>query len=152
MRPKLLIPALAGAMLAASAGVAQQATVTTDRQAALDTTTLLTAESVQGIEIYSINQGEDVTFWDSGSDINFITTDWRSIGRVQDVIIDRNGTVVGVTTDVGGFLGIGRRTVLLMLEDIRLVATENDELVLVTRLTNDRLEQLDELTGVFGYD
>jgi hypothetical protein len=152
MRPKLLMPALVGAMLAASAAVTQEATIASDRQSALDPTRLLTAASVEGSEIYSINQGEDVSFWDSGDEINFVTTNWNSIGRVQDVIIDRNGTVVGVTTDVGGFLGIGRRTVLLMLDDIRLVVTENDELVVVTRLAKDRLEQLDELSGVFGYD
>jgi hypothetical protein len=154
MRTNPLFPAIASTLLAAGVAVAQEVAVAPDPgpQPPFDLTGLLTADSVQGTEIYSITQGRDASFWDAGEQINFVTTEWESIGRVQDVIIDRNGIVVGVTTDVGGFLGLGRRTVLLTLEDIRLVATDDDDLVVVTRLTQERLEQLDELTGVFGYD
>ena len=154
MSPNILLSVMTVALLAAGAGSTQEATVTTDAgpQPPFNLTGLLTADSVEGTEIYSITTGQDATFWDQGAQINVVTTDWDSIGRVQDIIIDRNGTVVGVTTDVGGFLGIGRRTVLLMLEDIRLVATDDDDLIVVTRLTQERIEQLDELTGVFGYD
>ncbi len=41
------------------------------------------------------------------------TKSGETIGAVQDVLINREGTVVGIVADVGGFLGVGQRDVLL---------------------------------------
>ncbi|QQA44858.1 PRC-barrel domain-containing protein [Pelagovum pacificum] len=113
---------------------------------------LVKAEDVADADIYTLDENYDEAFWDSGESFGPMLTDLESIGEADDVILDREGQVVGVTVDVGGFLGIGRKDVLLPLSDIRLVPDGDDDLMIITRLTQDQLESQDDLSGVFGDD
>jgi hypothetical protein len=56
--------------------------------------------------------------------------------------MDNQGQVQGLTTDVGGFLGIGDKAVMIPLSDIRLARSpdDDDELTIVTRLDREALE------------
>lgn len=58
------------------------------------------------------------------------------IGRVQDLILDRNGRVASVVVDVGAFLGMGGKDVAVRLSDIK---TDNNRLTL--DLTKDQLQR-----------
>lgn len=113
---------------------------------------LVRAEDVSDATIYTLADAYDEAFWDSGETFGPIASSWEEIGEAEDVILNREGRVVGVSVDVGGFLGIGDKDVLLALEDIRLVPHDEDELVIVTRLSQDELEALDQLDDVFGDD
>jgi sporulation protein YlmC with PRC-barrel domain len=62
----------------------------------------------------------------------------RDIGKVKDLILDRDGRVAAVVVDVGAFLGMGGKYVALNISDIK---TNNN------RLTLDRTkEQLQQMT------
>ena len=58
------------------------------------------------------------------------------IGKVQDLILDRDGRVASVVVDVGAFLGMGGKDVAVRLRDIK---TDNNRLTL--DLTKDQLLQ-----------
>ena len=58
------------------------------------------------------------------------------IGRVQDLILDRDGRVASVVVDVGAFLGMGGKDVAVRLSDIK---TDNNRLTL--DLTKGQLQQ-----------
>ena len=58
------------------------------------------------------------------------------IGKVQDVILDRNGRVASVVVDVGTFLGMGGKNVAVRLSDIK---TDNNRLTL--DLTKELLQR-----------
>lgn len=115
---------------------------------------MVRADDVAGAEIFTLAENYNENFWDSGEPFGPVLADLESIGEAESVILDRSGQVVGVTVDVGGFLGIGDKDVLLPLADIRLVASteDEDELMIVTRLSRDELEEQDEVEGVFGED
>jgi sporulation protein YlmC with PRC-barrel domain len=49
------------------------------------------------------------------------------IGSVSDIVLDRDGRVAAVVLDVGGFLGLGSKTVAVHLSDIK---TDHDRLTL----------------------
>ncbi len=51
----------------------------------------------------------------------------RNIGKVSDLILDRNGEVAAVVVDVGSFLGMGGKDVAVRLGDIK---TDNNRLTL----------------------
>lgn len=108
--------------------------------------TYVTAEQIGDAAIVTLDAQYDEGIWDEGKPFNAILADLSEIGTVEDVVMDQSGQIVGLTTDVGGFLGIGENTVLLPLEDIRLVRTEEDdnELSIVTRLSRTQLEELPE--------
>jgi sporulation protein YlmC with PRC-barrel domain len=59
---------------------------------------------------------------DVGNENTGVGTDWDDIGEVSDVILTRDGQVAAVLVDVGGFLGIGERTVAVEMDAIRLVS------------------------------
>ena len=58
------------------------------------------------------------------------------IGKVQDVILDRNGTIASVVVDVGTFLGMGGKNVAVRLSDIK---TDSNRLTL--DLTKEQLQR-----------
>jgi len=60
----------------------------------------------------------------------------RDIGKVQDVILDRDGRVAAVVVDVGTFLGMGGKDVAVQLSDIK---SDNNRLTL--DITKEQLQQ-----------
>lgn len=99
--------------------------------------------------IYTTNQPSS-TAWDD--DAEWGTTrpdDWNQIGEVDDVVLTSDGQVLGYTADIGGFLGIGERTVLLSPQVLRLVDFDEavlwgDSAVFATNYTQEELEALPE--------
>lgn len=78
-----------------------------------------------------------------------IGTDWEDIGEINDVILTRDGQVAAVLVDVGGFLGIGERTVAVDMNAIRLVSdsgTSDDmnDYFIVMRANRANLESAPE--------
>jgi ribosomal 30S subunit maturation factor RimM len=63
----------------------------------------------------------------------------RNIGKVSDLVVNKNGAVDAVVIDVGSFLGMGGKYVAIPLTDIK---TDNN------RLTLDRSkEQLQQMAA-----
>jgi sporulation protein YlmC with PRC-barrel domain len=61
----------------------------------------------------------------------------RSIGKVQDLILETSGRVDEVVIDVGSFLGMGGKDVAVKISDIK---TDNNRLTL--DLTKEQLQQM----------
>ncbi|WP_118133500.1 PRC-barrel domain-containing protein [Oceanicella sp. SM1341] len=51
---------------------------------------------------------------------------WEDLGEVSDVVMDENGDIRAVLVDVGGFLGIGEKTVAVEMSDLSFLH-ENDD-------------------------
>ena len=67
--------------------------------------------------------------------------EWQDIAKVNDVVLDDSGQVVGYIADIGGFLGIGAKKVLLGVDAIHLVTIGNDTFF-ATNYTKAELEAL----------
>ncbi|KIQ68787.1 PRC-barrel domain-containing protein [Wenxinia marina] len=110
---------------------------------------MVRAEDIEDARVYALADAYDANFWTSGEPFGAVSADWGEVGEVEDLIIDPAGSVVGVTVEVGGFLGIGEKNVLIPLSDLRLVQQPGeDEFYIVTRLSNEQLEELDDLDDV----
>lgn len=68
-----------------------------------------------------------------------------SIAEVSDLVITAEGQITHVVLDVGGFLGIGTRTVALPIEDLT-IAQSGESVRLWVRMTKQELEALPEHT------
>ncbi|WP_407936918.1 PRC-barrel domain-containing protein [Jiella pelagia] len=64
------------------------------------------------------------------------------VGEVDDVLGDANGNATAITVEVGGFLGIGEKTVILMLDEVSL-----DMGRIKTALTKEQIEELPSFGG-----
>jgi len=61
----------------------------------------------------------------------------RNIGRVRDLIVDRDGMIDFIIVDVGTFLGMGGKTVPVKLSDFK---TDNNRLTL--DVTKEQLQKM----------
>ena len=112
--------------------------------------TMVAAEAIEGAVIYSLGTAYDQGLWDENAPFGPVTADWAEIGEVEDLILGQDGKVLGVTVDVGGFLGLGERTVLVPLEDLKLVQNPDNGFYIVTRMERAALEVASEVDGVIG--
>lgn len=81
----------------------------------------------------SVDDLEDMDIYDAGG---------NEIAEVEEVLADASGQVVAITAEVGGFLGIGDKEVVLRLDQLQ---RQNDRLV--TNLTKDQLKALEAWKG-----
>ncbi|WP_375172977.1 PRC-barrel domain-containing protein [Pseudooceanicola sp.] len=114
---------------------------------------LISAEAVEDARVYSLNEDYNETFWNSGEAFGDVAASWLEIGDVEDLVLDNEAKVVGVTVDVGGFLGIADRDVLIPLEHLRLVQGPGaDDFMIVTRMTEAQLEEAEDVGPLVGKD
>ncbi len=87
---------------------------------------------------------------------------WQNIGAINDIVLSQDGHIQGVLLDIGGFLGIGARTVMVDIDDLYFVAdsaTPDDisDFVVVASMSREQLEALpewsdDNLSAGYAWD
>jgi hypothetical protein len=159
---KTLLASVAAAALIAGPTLAQSDASTDEMQhsetmsgavGSGDMSGMVRARDITGKNIYSTNAGstdamstEMVTddMWRDGYEVEDITSAYTDIGEIEDLVLNRDGELTGVVAEVGGFLDIGDKHVMLPVKDLKIVRS-NGEVYYVTRLSE---EQLEELEGV----
>ncbi len=137
---------LAGSMLAMTlAAGAVQAQETVDLSSASN---LIRGDVLEDGNIYSVEAGiEQAEF--EGATFTRIETAWDDVGDIDDLVLDTSGQLVAVVAEIGGFMGLGDRDVLLPIADVAIVKGENGEVAYVTRLSQEELSQLPEVQEGF---
>ena len=87
--------------------------------------------------------------WTSGETFIAGREQWDDIGAINDLIMTQDGQLRGVLLDIGGFLGIGTRTVMVDMADLYFVADSTtpddlDDFFAVASLSREQLEALPE--------
>ncbi|WP_193141706.1 MULTISPECIES: PRC-barrel domain-containing protein [unclassified Meridianimarinicoccus] len=110
----------------------------------IDPSTMIVADDITGGNIYT--DLSDVPWKDDGP-IDAAVQSWKAIGEIEDIVLNSSGQMVGIVADVGGFLGIGDKHVLLPMENVRIVplVDGDDDYALVTRHTEESLMGLPEV-------
>lgn len=180
---------LSTAMIIATAGAVTAQTATpAPGAAAVETTTTATipssnvpgfrATEFTGMNLYTLNPDvvtdlraaqPAVDGWDERT-ARWTSTDtfiagrdkWEDVGAINDIILSQDGAVQGVLLDVGGFLGIGARTVMIDIENLYFVAetaTPDDlgDFFVVAGMSREQLEALpewndDNLTAGYAWE
>ena len=121
----------------------ETATATENRSA----TDVITAEMIEDARIVSLQGQYSEDIWNSGEPLNAMTAGLNEIGEVEDIILSPDGEVLGLSTDVGGFLGIGQKEVMISLDDIRLTrAPDEENITVITRMSDRELQDAPEFT------
>lgn len=127
----------APAPAATPAAPAADAVATTPAEAAK--TGLFRASALEGVDVYTVDL-TGTTTWDDGTRYTEIDADWDKIGEIEDLVLDTDGNIVGAIAEVGGFLGIGEKEVVLNPDEITFVMTA-DRIGVVSALSKEALEQ-----------
>lgn len=125
--------------------VAQEAETMAKDATGMAEDNLIRTRDITGGEVYSIAEGES---WDA-INIESIGDDWNDIGEIEDVVLSSDGQLRGIVAEVGGFLDIADKHVFLEITDMKLVPVDDREYAIVTRMTEEELEQLPDVDEGF---
>jgi len=68
----------------------------------------------------------------------------ESIGEIHEVVLGSDGRAEGLIIDVGGFLGINAKPVMVKWSDVTIQSDSNGTVVVATSMDKDQLKQLPE--------
>jgi len=74
-------------------------------------------------------------------DMNLLSHTGEEIGEIENVLVDENGQPVAITAEIGGFLGVGHKTVVIGFDRLQLKG--EDEPDLATTLTKEEMQGLE---------
>lgn len=74
---------------------------------------------------------------------------WESVGSISDIVMTQDGEIRGILIDVGGFLGMFARTVMIDIDQLYFVADEStaenlSDYFVVASMSREQLEALPE--------
>jgi len=101
---------------------------------------LIRSRDITGGEIYTVNEASDE--WSPNTAYDGIGEGWNEIGEIEDIVLSKDGQMVGIVAEVGGFLDIGDKHVMISTPDVNLVAVDDQTYAYVTRLNEEELEAL----------
>lgn len=145
-----MIATAAALAIAATPVLSQVATPAGETMTAeTDWAQLIRTRDITGGPVYTTNETYDEGSWGAGADYAWgragyagVGANWNQIGEIEDVVLDRSGQLIGVVAEVGGFLDIGDKHVLLRVGDVDLVPVDDGSYSLITRYSEEELEQL----------
>ncbi len=75
-----------------------------------------------------------------------VSTDWNDIGEISDILLARDGSTEAVLLDIGGFLGLGERTVAVTMDRLQILRDGDNvgDYFIVVNSTQDQLENAPE--------
>ena len=111
----------------------------------------LRAEGMIGSELYSYGADYDENEWVAVDYFDAVDPGWEEIGEVEDIVISRDGRVVGLIAEVGGWLDVGDEEVVIDMNDLRAVGDNVGDVSFVTRLSEEQLEARQEVDQAWGW-
>lgn len=115
--------------------------------AATDWAQLIRTRDIVGGAVYTTNEAHDEGSWGGRDDYAWgrsgydaVGSDWNQIGEIEDVVLDRSGNLAGVVAEVGGFLDIADKHVMLRVGDVDLVPVDDQSYAFITRFSEEELE------------
>jgi len=113
----------------------------------MSTAELIRTRDITGGSIYTTAERDEnwEENWENETYYNEVDPGWNDIGEIEDVVLNREGKLIGVVAEVGGFLDIADKHVMLPIEDMRLVPVDDRSYSVITRLSEEQLEEMEDL-------
>ena len=105
---------------------------------------MIRSSEIVGGDIYAVDRAYGDDEWNVAM-FEEVDDAWEDVGTIADIVFTRDGRTAGLVVSAGGFLDIGDSTVVLSMDDVRRVATDDGEVDYVVRMTADQLEALPEI-------
>lgn len=117
-------------------------------ETSLDRADMIRTRDITGAEVYTTNTDGSMA-WDVDQTFDKVDDNWNNIGEIEDVVLDRDGQMIGVIAEVGGFLDIGDKHVFIEIDGVKLVPIDDRNFSLVTGLSKDQLMEREDLDEGF---
>jgi hypothetical protein len=146
MKKLASMTALATVLLAGSAMAQTAPSATSTEPAATTSAPAMASSSVRYLDMQSEGQWLASSFM--GETVR--GTDDKSIGEINNLLVDKDGKVVAAVIGVGGFLGIGEKDVAVPFEALQL-SNERDEKITLAA-TEEQLRNAPEFKDLDDQD
>jgi len=104
---------------------------------------LIRTRDITGGAVYTTNEAHDEgEGWDA-AEYDEVKSEWNQIGEIEDLVMSKDGKLTGVVVEVGGFLDIGDKHVLLSVKDAKLVPVDDATYTFVTKFNEEELEEME---------
>jgi len=159
MRNRTTLPTAFSALaLLAGGAVAQDAEVVIEDEATVTTVAPVedadvTIEGEPNVEIVTIepgegsdmpgilyHQSEHTVLASTLMDADVVNGEGDDVGDVEDVLLYPEGRVRGILMEVGGFLGLGEKTIAVDFSRLQVMRDEDNAFVVVLRATEDEVD------------
>lgn len=105
---------------------------------------MVPVSAISGGVVYTTTVDSADQNWEGTASYDAVGDGWERIGSIQDVVLSSEGKIEGIVAEVGGFLGIGDKFVMLPTTDFKLVPIDEDSYAVVTPYTTDQLTDMQE--------
>lgn len=109
---------------------------------------LIRTRDITGGNIYTMNEASDEG-WNSSVMHEGVGGNWNEIGEIEDLVLTEDGKVTGIVAEVGGFLDIADKHVVISVSDLNLVAVDDTTYAYVTRYSEEELESMESVDEGF---
>ncbi|MDO6585484.1 PRC-barrel domain-containing protein [Salipiger sp. 1_MG-2023] len=79
-----------------------------------------------------------------------IDENWNSVGEIEDLVFNADGSLEGVVAEVGGFLGLGDKHIHVSLGDMNLVPVDDASYAIVVPYTKDQMMEMPDVDESFS--
>ncbi|MHA6347021.1 PRC-barrel domain-containing protein [Roseivivax sp. CAU 1761] len=116
---------------------------------AMDSANLIRSRDITGGAVYAIDSEADDVDWDLDATYDAVDENWDRVGEIEDIVLGTDGQMKGIVAEVGGFLDIGDKHVMIEMQDVKLVPVDDRSYAVVTPMTEERLESMENLDEGF---
>jgi len=78
-----------------------------------------------------------------------VGANWNDIGEIEDIVLNKIGQMIGIVAEIGGFLDIADKHVMIPVSDVNLVAVDDRSYAFVTKFSEEELEQMESVDEGF---
>ncbi|WP_428512882.1 PRC-barrel domain-containing protein [Roseovarius sp.] len=104
---------------------------------------LIRSRDITGGAVYTTNEANDEgEGWDM-AEYDEVNSEWNQIGEIEDLVMSQDGKLTGIVVEVGGFLDIGDKHVMLSVKDAKLVPVDDKSYTFVTRFNEEEIESME---------
>ncbi|QFT82526.1 PRC-barrel domain protein [Roseovarius sp. THAF27] len=110
---------------------------------------LIRSRDITGGAVYTTNEANDEgESWDM-AEYDEVNSEWNQIGEIEDLVMSKDGKLTGIIVEVGGFLDIGDKHVMLSVKDAKLVPVDDMSYTFVTRFNEEDIEAMNSVDEGF---
>ena len=106
-----------------------------------DPANLIRTRDITGGNVYTANAANDEG-WTNDELHAEASADWNDIGEIEDIVLSQDGQMKGIVAEVGGFLDIADKHVMIPVNDVNLVAVDDRTYAILTRYNEEDLESM----------
>ncbi len=110
-----------------------------------DSDGLIRTRDITGGTVYAIDADGEATDWDESMSYDAVSEEWDNVGEIEDIVLNADGSFRGIVAEVGGFLDIGDKHVLLEIDNAKFVPIDDGSYSVVTNMTSEELESLEDI-------